>query len=477
MFVMDYTIRNKVPKRATWALFVALLFLVPQNWAGQPKASGALGALSDGLEEVTANVLRCVVRITGETYVPEQDNSNDKAQLNSNPATASEVEGSGIVISADGYIVTNAHVVAGEHRLRVFVYHTDSDIEELTAKVVGIDQVTDLAVLKIQSHDLPFIDLEQAVQAKQGEISLAFGDPYGMDRSVTLGIVSAVNRQMEPDDPRIWIQTDAAVNPGNSGGPLVDVHGHLLGINTISYSETGGSQGIAMAIPALTVRDVADALIAHGKVERVTLGVTPLAFNTGIADALHLASHSGILAEDVEVGGPGYRAGLKPGDVILTVAGHNAATIVEFSGLLETLKPGVPVSVEVSRAGQQQTFQVAPIVDEGDPLPLAAHVNEGKNLIRRLEILAITLNRNVERIVGPTRYPHGVVIAARSSTLHISSSTLQARDIIYQVNGQDVDSIEKLRDILKDIPGGAPLVLQIERDNKLVYVPLGAARD
>ena len=480
MFVMEYPICNRGPKRAGWGLFVALLFLAFPGWAGQPKASGAmssLGILSDGLEEVTANVLRCVVRITGETYVPEQDNYNDKAQLNSNPATASEIEGSGIVISADGYIATNAHVVAGEHRLRVFVYHTDSDIEELPAKVVGIDQVTDLAVLKIQSHDLPFIDLEQAVQAKQGEISLAFGDPYGMDRSVTLGIVSAVNRQMEPDDPRIWIQTDAAVNPGNSGGPLVDVHGHLLGINTISYSETGGSQGIAMAIPALTVRDVADALIAHGKVERVTLGVTPLAFNTGIADALHLASHSGILAEDVEVGGPGYRAGLKPGDVILTVAGHNAATIVEFSGLLETLKPGVPVSVEVSRAGQQQTFQVAPIVDEGDPLPLAAHVNEGKNLIRRLEILAITLNRNVERIVGPTRYPHGVVIAARSSTLHISSSTLQARDIIYQVNGQDVDSIEKLRDILKDIPGGAPLVLQIERDNKLVYVPLGAARD
>ena len=480
MFVMEYPICNRGPKRAGWGLFVALLFLAFPGWAGQPKASGAmssLGILSDGLEEVTANVLRCVVRITGETYVPEQDNYNDKAQLNSNPATASEIEGSGIVISADGYIATNAHVVAGEHRLRVFVYHTDSDIEELPAKVVGIDQVTDLAVLKIQSHDLPFIDLEQAVQAKQGEISLAFGDPYGMDRSVTLGIVSAVNRQMEPDDPRIWIQTDAAVNPGNSGGPLVDVHGHLLGINTISYSETGGSQGIAMAIPALTVRDVADALIAHGKVERVTLGVTPLAFNTGIADALHLASHSGILAEDVEVGGPGYRAGLKPGDVILTVAGHNAATIVEFSGLLETLKPGVPVSVEVSRAGQQQTFQVAPIVDEGDPLPLAAHVNEGKNLIRRLEILAITLNRNVERIVGPTRYPHGVVIAARSSTLHISSTTLQARDIIYQVNGQDVDSIEKLRDILKDIPGGAPLVLQIERDNKLVYVPLGAARD
>jgi len=464
-----------------FAFFVTLLLAALPGWAGQPKASGgaltSLGTLSDGLEAVTANVLRCVVRITGETFVPDQDSYNDKAQLSSNPASTSEIEGSGIVISADGYIVTNAHVVSGEHRLRVFVYHSDSDIEALNAKVVGIDQATDLAVLKIQSHDLSFIDLKAAVQARQGQISLAFGDPYGMDRSVTFGIVSAVNRQMEPDDPRIWIQTDAAVNPGNSGGPLVDVRGHLLGINTISYSETGGSQGIALAIPALTVRDVAEALIAHGKVERVTLGVTPLAFNTGVAEALHLEARSGILAEDVEVGGPGYRAGLKPGDVILTVAGQSASTIVEFSDLLKTLKPNVPVSVEISRAGQQQVFQVAPIIDEGDPLPLAAHVNEGKNLVRRLEILGISLNRNVERIVGPTRYPHGVVIAARSSTLHISSTALQARDIIYQVNGQDVDSVEKLRDLLKDIPGGAPLVLQVERDNKLIYVPLGAARD
>jgi len=485
MFVMDYTIQSKRPGHVRWVLLAALLIVAAPDCAspantGQPKASKALaslGTLSDGLEEVTANVLRCVVRITGETFVPEQDDYNDKAQLRSNPATATEIEGSGILISADGYIVTNAHVVTGEHRLRVFVYRSDSDIGELAAKVVGIDQATDLAVLKIQDHDLPFIDLKAAVEARQGEISLAFGDPYGMDRSVTFGIVSAVNRQMEPDDPRIWIQTDAAVNPGNSGGPLVDVHGRLLGINTISYSETGGSQGIALAIPALTVRDVAEALMTHGKVERVTLGVTPLAFNTGIADALHLASHSGILAEDVEPGGPGQRAGMKPGDVILTIAGQSANTIVEFSNLLKTLQPDVPVSVEISRAGQQQTCQVSPVIDEGDPLPLAAHVNEGKNLVRRLEILAVTLNRNVERIVGPTRYPHGVVIVARSSTLHISSNVLQARDIIYQVNGQDVDSIEKLRDLLKEIPGGAPLVLQVERDNKLIYVPLGAARD
>ena len=446
----------------------------------QVKASRAienLGAISDGLEEVTAHVLRCVVRITGETYVPEQDSPEEKAQLSGNPAATSEVEGSGILVSADGYIVTNAHVVSGEHRIRVFLYHDDTQSEQKTARVVGIDQVADLAVLRIQGDGYPFIDLQAAVQAKPGEISLAFGDPYGMDRSVTMGIVSAVNRQMRPDDPRLWIQTDAAVNPGNSGGPLVDVRGRLLGINTITYSETGGNQGIALAIPSLTVREVARALIEHGKVERVTLGLTPLAFNAGIAEALHLGMQSGILVEDVETGGPASHAGLQPGDVILDIDGKSPTTTVGFSELIRTLKPQVPVNVAVSRGGKKAVFQVTPVRDEGDPLPLAAHVNEGKNLIRRLEVLGVTLNRNVERIVGPTRYPHGVVIAARSSTLHISADTLQVRDIIYQVNGQDVDSIEKLRELLKDIPSGGPLVLQVERDNRLLYVPLGAARD
>lgn len=461
-------------------LLAALILTALPCWGQQPKSSRALenlGTLSDGLEEVSARVLGCVVRITGETYVSEPDPYESKAQLSSDPASASEVEGSGILVSSDGYIVTNAHVVSGEHRIRVFLYRGDTETDVKPARIVGVDQATDLAVLRIQADGLPFIDLKNAVQARQGEISLAFGDPYGMDRSVTLGIVSAVNRQIHPDDPRLWIQTDAAVNPGNSGGPLVDVRGHLLGINTITFSETGGNQGIALAIPALTVRDVAQALIEHGKVDRVTLGLAPLAFNAGVAEALHLDMHSGILVEDVETEGPAYHAGIKPGDVIIDVDGKNAATTVGFSDLMRSLKPQVPVNVTVWRTGKQEKFQVTPVRDEGDPLPLAAHVNEGKNLIRRLEVLGLTLNRNVERIVGPTRYTRGVVVAARSSTLHISSDTLQVRDVIYQVNGLDVDSVERLRDVLKEIPGGAPLVLQVERDNRLLYVPLGAARD
>jgi serine protease Do len=460
--------------------FTALILTGPAFGAQPAKVSRAvenLSTMSDALEEITAQVLHCVVRITGETFLSDQEPYDERGQLNSNPASSSEVEGSGILVSSDGYIVTNAHVVMGGHRIRAFIYRTDTQTEVKPAKLVGIDQTSDLAVLRVQAEDLPFIDLQRAVQAKQGEISLAIGDPYGMDRSVTMGIVSAVNRQIKPDDPRMWIQTDAAVNPGNSGGPLVDVRGHLLGINTMNYSETGGNQGIALAIPSLTVRDVVRALIEHGRMDRVTLGIAPLAFNAGFAEALHLEMSSGILIEDVDLGGPADRAGLKPGDAILSVDGRNASTTVELSELLNGLKPQIPVNIDVLRAGKRQTFRIVPVLGESDPLPLAAQVNEGKNLVRRLEILGLSLNKRTTLVVGPTRYPRGVVVAARSSTLHVSGDALQVRDIIYQVNGQEVDNLEKLHEVLKEIPGGAPLVLQVERGGRLLYVPLGSARD
>lgn len=472
---MDFYRRGRLS-----AFLVSLILTTPACAAQQPKPPAAidnLSAMSDGLEEVTARVLRCVVRITGETYAPEQGHYDKNLQPDNNAASESEVEGSGILVSSDGYIVTNAHVVAGEHRLRVFLYLGEAQAEAQNAKIVGVDQATDLAVLRVQGTGFSFIDLANAAEAKQGEISLAFGDPYGMDRSVTMGIVSAVNRQIAPDDPRIWIQTDAAVNPGNSGGPLVDVRGRLLGINTITYSESGANEGIALAIPARTVRDVAQALIDHGKVERVTLGITPLAFSPGIAEALHLELHSGVLAEDVEPTGPAYQAGLRPGDVILDIDGKTPKTILEFSDLLKTLRPHLSVNIGVARNGNRRMFHVTPVPDLGDPLPLTAHINAGRNLIPRLEILGITLNPHVQDAVGPTRFSQGVVVAARSSALHVGSTALQVRDIIYQMNGQDVDSVETLRQLLKEVPPGGPLVLQVERANRLIYVPLGSARD
>jgi S1-C subfamily serine protease len=473
--------RRRQEKAQTLALLILFAAGTLSSTAEQLKPSAAindLGRMSDGVEAVTDQTLRCVVKITADTYMPDQGYYDEGAKESSDAATATQTEGSGILVSSDGYIVTNAHVVSGERNLRVILHPAGADIEVRGAKVIGIDKATDLAVLRIAMDKLPFIHLDDRSPAKQGEIALAFGDPFGMDRTVTMGIVSAVDRQLAPDDPRLWIQTDAAVNPGNSGGPLVDARGRLLGINTVIYNNSGdeGNAGVALAIPASTVRQVFHDLVAYGHVNRVSLGVSPLALTPGIATALHLNVQSGILIEDVNIGGPAEQAGMKPGDVLLSLDGQPAATLVAYSKLLNTFKPDAGVKVSFLRANQLATAEITPQIDDDDPLPLAARVNARANLVRRLEILGLTLDADAKGVLGPTRYPQGVVVAARSSTLRISSDTLQVHDIIYQVNGTEVKDVESLREALRSIPGGTPLVLQIERDHSLYYLPLGAAR-
>ncbi len=462
-----------------WILAFSIFLFIPRFVYAQQTATPSpanLVTLSDELEAITAQTMRCVVKISSGTYVYDDPYDKDNAESSDKPANAFSVDGSGVLVSADGYIVTNAHVVTGAHRLRVALYTSGKEEEEKRAKIVGIDEATDLAVLRIQGNNLPFLNLEEATPAKQGEISLAFGEPFGMERTVTMGIVSAINRQMKPDDPRLWIQTDAAVNPGNSGGPLIDARGHLLGINTVIYSDTGDYEGIALAIPAATVREVFHDLVEHGRVQHVSLGLSPLAINPGIAKALHLNVQSGILVQDVSQPGPAEVAGIRPGDVVMDIDGHHATSIVGFANLIEALSENLSVTMNIWRNGQTKIFHVTPEMAEPDPLPLTARIVPGRNLIRRLEIFGVTLDSNLERSIGPTRYDHGVVVAARSSTLRVGDSSLQPNDIIYQANGENVNSVRDLRRRLREIPPGGALVLQIERDHTLYYLPFGRAR-
>ncbi len=468
-------------KRRPWVSTIAVpivLSLVAPASAQQaiPTDATGLARMSDELEAITASTMRCVVRITSDTYVVDDSHQRELDQPSGEPANANPLEGSGVLVSPDGYIVTNAHVVSGARRLRVTIYPEGGPGQQRGAKIVGVDATSDLAVLRIRGDNLPFLNLDDAAVAKQGQISLAFGDPLGMDRSVTMGIVSATQRQMEPTDPRLWIQTDAAVNPGNSGGPLIDVRGRLLGINTVIYSASGGNEGIAFAIPADTVREVFHDLIEHGKVQRVSLGLSPVAITPGVAAALQLDRRSGMLVEDVITGGPAFGAGVKPGDVLVDINGQHAQSLVEFTNIVKTLRPGVPVSVHLLRDGQPRTLHFAPVEADPTPLPLEARVSPGANLVPRLEILGVTLDADVEKLVGPTRYPHGVVVAARSSALRVGRDSLEPRDIIYQVNGKDVTDLDSLRKLLAQVPSGHALALQIERDNFLYYIPLEGAR-
>jgi serine protease Do len=433
-----------------------------------------LESINQGLESVAQKTLPCVIQISGLTLVAEDE--TDKNGENDLADTGGAL-GSGIIVSPDGLIITNAHVVSGLHRIRVSLRSSEGNIEK-QAKLIGVDRDDDLAVIKVAEHGLPYMDISHIAAPEQGEIAVAFGSPFGLQHTMTMGIVSDVGKQTDIDDPRIWIQTDAAVNPGNSGGPLVDIHGDLLGVNTMTYSSQsgGGNLGVALAIPASTVVQVYHQLVENGKVIRPSLGLRVTPLTPSIASALSLKPTTGMLIEGVDVNSPADKSGIVAGDVLVSLNGNPVKTFLRYIETLNALHPGTRTSLQFWHGGNVHSVELTPEVDEGNPLPLAMQVRVSHNLIRRLEILAVPLTSSEQVFVGPTLRDRGVIVAARSSTLRINLNTLQERDVIYQVNGKDVDTLQSLQNVLDAIPHGAPLVLQIERNHRLMYVPLEGAR-
>jgi serine protease Do len=473
-------------KRAVTLLLIVVMCLAIVPGCCQPSSardSTSLADFSDSLARITSKVTRCVVTLVADTYITEDEIDQEVVRSDAEHADTSDngllssnnVIGSGLIVSPDGYIVTNAHVVFGARRLRVILYPQTVRQREMSATIVGIDRLTDLAVLRISMAGLPFLSLDDFVEPRQGEISLAFGAPLGMERSVSMGIVSAVDRQLEPDDPRLWIQTDAPVNPGNSGGPLVDSRGLLLGINTLIYSDSGHNEGVALAIPAPTVRDVFHDLIRYGRVQRISLGISARNIDSDIASALHLGDERGVLVEDVDQPSPAQWGGVEPGDVLENINGQPVPTIVTLEALLRHLVPGKPITMEVVRGGREQSLHCVPEAAEPAPIPLRARISPATNLVPRLQIFGVSLDSEALRLTGPTRFPYGVVVAARSGTFRIDWGNLQPGDIIYEVNGEKTRNVDELRARLANIPLGGAIVLQIERDRTLHYVEMKEA--
>jgi len=437
----------------------------------------SLEGLNSGLIAVSQKTLPCVVRISGSMLLSTDEDDTDRQDENA-PAEPDQVLGSGIVVSPDGFIITNAHVVNGLRRVRVSLSLPGGQITK-RARIVGVDRKDDIAVIKVTGHELQYMDVSHVAAPEQGEIVLAFGSPFGLEHTVTMGIVSDVGKQTDANDSRLWIQTDAAVNPGNSGGPLVDIHGSLLGINTLVYSDRngGGNEGIAFAIPAPTAIQIYRQLVEDGRVTRATFGITPMPLTPAIASALGLKPTTGMLVENVDFGSPAERSGIGAGDVLVAINGHRVENLLDYTAVLNGLRPGVSVSLQLWHDQELRTSELIPDVADDNASPLAVRVHIPRNLVRRLEILAVPLDEAAHKSVGQTIYEHGVVIAGRSSTLRIGRDTLQVRDVIYQVNGKNVDTLESLLKTLDEIPHGAPLVLQIERDHALMYVPLEGARE
>ena len=279
-------------------------------------------------------------------FFGDQDESSPNAGL-----------GSGVIVNAEGYILTNNHVVEGADEITVVL----NDGRRTQAKLVGTDPDTDLAVLKIKLDQLPVMVMSNSDQLQVGDIVLAIGNPFGVGQTVTSGIVSALGRnQLGINTFENFIQTDAAINPGNSGGALVDVNGNLLGINTAIYSRSGGSMGIGFAIPVSTARQVLEGIVKDGQVVRGWIGVEPTEITPELAKTFNVKTNNGVIITGVLQNGPAFKAGIKPGDVLVSVQGQQIQTVAELLARVSALKPGEPSRMTVLRQADQIELMVVP---------------------------------------------------------------------------------------------------------------------
>ncbi|TCS37239.1 serine protease DegQ [Paucimonas lemoignei] len=263
--------------------------------------------------------------------------------------------GSGVIVSPQGYILTNNHVVEAADEIEVAL----ADGRKAAGKVVGTDSETDLAVIKINLDNVPAITLGRAEQLKVGDVVLAIGNPFGVGQTVTMGIVSALGRShLGINTFENFIQTDAAINPGNSGGALIDTNGNLLGINTAIYSRSGGSLGIGFAIPVTTVKTVMDSIISTGQVVRGWIGVEPQDITPELAESFGLKQKTGTIIAGVLRGGPADRAGIRPGDILIAVDGHVVNDTTEMLNLIAQLKPGNKAKMTILRKNEQTSLDV-----------------------------------------------------------------------------------------------------------------------
>jgi serine protease DegQ len=277
-----------------------------------------------------------------------------------NPEEGGEGLGSGVIISKDGLILTNHHVVQGADAIEVVLH----DGQSTDAKVIGTDPDTDLALLRVKLADLPAITLGDEKRTRVGDVVLAIGNPFGVGQTVTSGIISALGRnQLGINTFENFIQTDAAINPGNSGGALVDIEGRLLGINTAIYSRSGGSLGIGFAIPVSTAQDIVRSLLEDGRVTRGWLGVEPVEMNAQVAKHFGLPfedKENAVVLAGVMPAGPAARAGLKPGDAVLRINGIAVKSVPELLSTVAALRPGLAVPVTIRRSGKEMSLSVTP---------------------------------------------------------------------------------------------------------------------
>lgn len=399
--------------------------------------------------------------------IPVPPGPNQAPRGRSAPQQEQEVPrgvGSGFIISSDGYLLTNAHVVEGADE----VYVTLTDKREFRAKIVGVDSRTDVAVVKIDGNNLPRLTIGDPNRLRVGEWVIAIGSPFGLENTVTAGIVSAKAR--DTGDYLPLIQTDVAVNPGNSGGPLINMRGEVIGINSQIYSRSGGFMGISFAVPIDEAMRVAEQLKTSGRVTRGRIGVQIGEVTKDVAESLGLSRTQGALVQRVEAGSPAERGGIEAGDIILRFNGANIEKANDLPRLVGATKPGSKASIAVWRRGAMHELSLT--VDELEP-EQAASRDEGRSEPQAPNALGLVLSNLSEAQRKELRVEGGVIVDAAEGPA--ARAGIRPGDVILRLNNTDITDARQFNALVSKLDPRRMHALLVRRGDASLFVPIRPA--
>lgn len=457
-------------------LMLMVFGVAPQVRAQAPERPISLDQIDSALRALSGQVAPSVVQIFTTSYAPQDDPGP------SDLVSVRKGSGSGVIFDAQGFIVTNYHVIDGARRIQVLLHPDPAEMADrqsivpprgdaVNAVVVGVDRETDIAVLKVEAgRPLPALAFANSDDLAPGQMVLAYGSPMGLATSVSMGVVSGVARQLSPENPMIYIQTDASINPGNSGGPLVNARGEVVGINTLILSQSGGDEGIGFAAPSSIVRAVAEQLRANGRVQRGEIGVLAQTINPDLADGLSLSRDWGVLIADVAPNSPADKAGLQVGDVVETLDGKLMENARQFDVNLYGKRPSATVTLDILRNTTRKSVRVEVRERVDNELRFSDLVSREENLVLELGIVAVELTPELQRRLPYLRKKSGVIVGAIAGGVSTGPAGLQPGDIIHMVNRREAETLADLRRLVGEVPRHTPLVLQVERSQQLRYV-------
>jgi serine protease Do len=467
----------------TGALVVLALCLAPARASAQTAKPQGLTELSRSFETLAQKVSPSVVQIfvTGYALPDESDRT-----VGGDPVLE-RGSGSGVIVSADGYVVTSAHVIENATRIEVELPFAATGGQPgrsilgrrgrmVGAQIVAVDEETDLAVIKLAAQALPALPFGDSDSLRPGQIVLAFGSPLGLSSSVTMGVVSAVARQLTPEDPMIYIQTDAPINPGNSGGALVDTEGRLVGVNTLIFTQSGGNEGIGFAAPSNIVRNIVGQITKFGRVRRGEIGVNAQTITPVLAEALGLPVDNGVILSDVAQGSPAARSGLQPGDIVTALDGKPMENGRQLRINVYAKGAGEQVALDVRRGERTLSVRV-PVVERPTETTRLQDLVGQQQAVPTLGLSVLDLTPAIAQVLPQLRRNKGAVIARVAPDAPFSQQgKLLPGDVVYALNGKDVDGAAALGTIAAGLKPLTAAVLQVERQGVLLYVSFRVER-